>query len=831
MKKFRYCLMLAVVLALCAGVFAACDGEKVTVSLDANGGTCSVQSVTAQVGKKLAPVPAAERDGYVFDGWYTSASGGERWNFDTDKVSGAMTLYAGFRAQASDFVGVTYHVGDNVDSSPVSRDVRKGNLLPRPADPVKSGYRFEGWFKDEECLNAWDFETDTVESNITLYAKWTKVHTVMVMYGQERMASVVYEDGEPLKNVLPPMSGLVYTGLYEDANFVTEAKVGTVVDKDATYYARYEKPTDASFFDYKNEYGRVSINGLKDEFDGDEVIIPEYIEGAPVESVNLNTSKRFKRVVISSKVNSIDMNLIESNIIISPSNANFRSYDGCLYTKNYGSQAPFCLIQIPEDKRVVNVMPGAYISTAGSSGKVFFLSDDASVHENDGLDYKRIVVPDEYYDNYVNVVSAVDGYLFKRSEVKDNMLAKDGILYIWLGDDTATVGTADDGITEIGNGALHGVHEVTFGENIVKINGNLFGNNVYQNERADAYKYTFLGAVPERSTSYGFFPNVYENEGDTLEIKVKIDHVTDYKDDWNMRYRQFTLVGGETSLIEDGKLIAWFGGDTAVVGTATDGITVIGEESLYGVENITIGANIQSIEGNGLMGDLYDRVCHASLTFTRDMPAYNGSIGCPVSEERGSTFVINIPEQYVQKYANSGKFWSSWKYVKIDTEDEFTVIDGTLYKYNGNDTKVHLPASVRSVFSGALPENMTELHITRPDSTEGYWGTMDIYISNLLLTSDKLDVYIPNGYFRVSDGGDTRDVFVRFRVEEVSFRSWVSDDFGNLIYKDKTGTVTYHVDTTDSTALKYYVDMCAEMSKDSVYTKYEAEAWEVNANA
>ena len=96
MKKFRYSLLLVVVLALCAGVFAACDGEKVSVSLDANGGTCTVQTVTAQVGKKLAPVPAAERDGYVFEGWFKSASGGERWNFETDKVKGSMTLYERF---------------------------------------------------------------------------------------------------------------------------------------------------------------------------------------------------------------------------------------------------------------------------------------------------------------------------------------------------------------------------------------------------------------------------------------------------------------------------------------------------------------------------------------------------------------------------------------------------------------------------------------------------------------------------------------------------------------------------------------------------------------
>lgn len=820
--------MLAVVLALCAGVFAACDGEKVTVSLDANGGTCLVQSVTAQVGKKLAPVPAAERDGYVFDGWYTSASGGERWNFDTDKVSGAMTLYAGFRAQASDFVGVTYHVGDNVDSSPVSRDVRKGNLLPRPADPVKSGYRFEGWFKDEECLNAWDFGTDTVESNITLYAKWTKIHTVTVMKGTERIASVVYEDGETLKNRLPVLSGLVYTGLYKEAEFKTEVEAGTVVTASATYYAKYETPTSADVFEYEKNYSDVTINGIKEGFTGKELIIPETIENLPVTQVNISDELDLDRFVISSNVVNFSNYYIKvKELVISPANGNYAQYDGCLYSKVYGGgKTTFSLWSIPADKRIVNVMPGATISNASSDGKIFFLSDDANVHENGGLNYKRIVVPDEYYDNYVNVVSAVDGYLFRRSEVKDNMLAKDGILYVWLGDDTATVGTADDGITEIGDGALHGVHDVTFGENIVKINGNLFGNNVYQNERADAYKYTFLGAVPERSTSYDFFPNVYENEGDTLEIKVKIDHVTDYKDDWNMTYSQFKLVGGETVLVENGELIAWFGGDTAVVGTDKDGITVIADGAFGGVHNITIGEKIEKIKGYNLFGYFGGGVHHVRLTFEGAAPSIEG-MNCPINEHSESTFVINIPEQYVEDYAS--RLFGVWKYVKIDTNDEFTVKNGTLYKYNGSGSEIHLPATVTNIYNNALPENITKLYFEKRTSPYGYEIYTNIYLGNLY--SESLDIYIPDGRRTVTDGGSNRVVYDRYNFGEVRFYALKQDEYGNINIVQIDGKVTIHVNTADETALEHYTNICNDLNRNSVYTTYEAEAWEVNANA
>lgn len=46
-----------------------------------------------------------------------------------------------------------------------------------PDAPIKSGYVFNGWYREADCTNVWDLDTDTVTTDMTLYAKWTKTST------------------------------------------------------------------------------------------------------------------------------------------------------------------------------------------------------------------------------------------------------------------------------------------------------------------------------------------------------------------------------------------------------------------------------------------------------------------------------------------------------------------------------------------------------------------------------------------------------------------------------------------------------------------------------
>ena len=53
-----------------------------------------------------------------------------------------------------------------------SRSVLAGNPVRRPANPVRAEYSFVGWFDEAEGGERWDFDTDRVTEDLTLYAHW-----------------------------------------------------------------------------------------------------------------------------------------------------------------------------------------------------------------------------------------------------------------------------------------------------------------------------------------------------------------------------------------------------------------------------------------------------------------------------------------------------------------------------------------------------------------------------------------------------------------------------------------------------------------------------------
>ena len=54
-----------------------------------------------------------------------------------------------------------------------SQSVRSGQKATKPADPTKSTMTFGGWYKENTFTTAFDFSTDTIVADTTIYAKFT----------------------------------------------------------------------------------------------------------------------------------------------------------------------------------------------------------------------------------------------------------------------------------------------------------------------------------------------------------------------------------------------------------------------------------------------------------------------------------------------------------------------------------------------------------------------------------------------------------------------------------------------------------------------------------
>ena len=77
-------------------------------------------------------------------------------------------------AQAPEVLKVTVNFDSSQGSAVDSQLVVVGGKVTKPADPTKEGYIFTGWFTDEDCTKAYNFDAvvDGAQPEFTLYAGW-----------------------------------------------------------------------------------------------------------------------------------------------------------------------------------------------------------------------------------------------------------------------------------------------------------------------------------------------------------------------------------------------------------------------------------------------------------------------------------------------------------------------------------------------------------------------------------------------------------------------------------------------------------------------------------
>ena len=100
------------------------------------------------------------------------------WDTRVDYVVADLDVYAVYVANQYDVTFNLNYDDGNGSTYYVERNVIHGDAIREPVAPTREGYRFDGWYTQSLCINAWDFATGTIESEKTLYAKWTQLHNV-----------------------------------------------------------------------------------------------------------------------------------------------------------------------------------------------------------------------------------------------------------------------------------------------------------------------------------------------------------------------------------------------------------------------------------------------------------------------------------------------------------------------------------------------------------------------------------------------------------------------------------------------------------------------------
>ncbi len=256
------------------------------IVFDSQGGSAIVNQIV-DYGSKITQPAEPTKAGYDFKGWYKEAECINAWDFATDTVTQNIILYAKWTTSTP--LPTVYTVTFNVDGGSVVPDIIdivSGSKITQPAEPTKAGYDFKGWYKEAECINAWDFATDTVTQNRILYAKWTAKEpvgtTFVVVFdsnGGSKVAAIkdITEGSTITEPVEPTKTGYDFKGWYKNSalsaiwDFAAD-----IVTEDMILYAKWtlKGPLEPTFVVLFDSNGGSKVAAIKDITEGSKITEP-----------------------------------------------------------------------------------------------------------------------------------------------------------------------------------------------------------------------------------------------------------------------------------------------------------------------------------------------------------------------------------------------------------------------------------------------------------------------------------------------------------------------------------------------------------------------------
>ncbi|MCL2215277.1 MAG: SUMF1/EgtB/PvdO family nonheme iron enzyme, partial [Treponema sp.] len=158
-----------------------------TVVFNVNGGNDMARThFSILAGNRILNPGSPVRSGFTFTGWFFDpACTGSTINFASyivtvpDEIIGMdpLYLYAGWALAPRT---VTFSLSG---SSVPNQSVQYGERAKIPENITNPGNKtLDGWYKNSNFTDLWDFDNDTVTTNITLYAQWKDAQYVVRYY-------------------------------------------------------------------------------------------------------------------------------------------------------------------------------------------------------------------------------------------------------------------------------------------------------------------------------------------------------------------------------------------------------------------------------------------------------------------------------------------------------------------------------------------------------------------------------------------------------------------------------------------------------------------------
>jgi len=138
-----------------------------------------VRVIDGNKADKPTIIPTKEQDEqytYEFDNWYKDSNCTEVFNFEQEKITSSISVYAKYTPTLRKFnVEFDLDGGNEIDAL---TEIEYGSLINAPStiptkpQDTRGTYTFAGWYKDSEYSEVFDFTKDTITADTTIYAKW-----------------------------------------------------------------------------------------------------------------------------------------------------------------------------------------------------------------------------------------------------------------------------------------------------------------------------------------------------------------------------------------------------------------------------------------------------------------------------------------------------------------------------------------------------------------------------------------------------------------------------------------------------------------------------------